>query len=515
MRQMKRFAAIATATVCLGAATSAQAAVPQVLGQNASAESIAGGCTCSVLQFANSNVNGYLIPGNGVLTKSQVWVGPHTEAGQTVRARTFHTTGPATAIAVSEGQDHSLSGLSSAQHLFYDRIPAAAGDVLGARFHTSPLIEDTPSRFQTASSEDLVGVSNSPSDPSLGQSFGAFTASSWRANIMAVYEPDEDGDGYGDVSQDLCPGSPIGAGACSGALLGAVLPDEHLASTATCGYACLRVQKSIDGASTVAPFDGVVVRWRVLGASTGSYRIRTVAPAGGGNYTVLASSDPQAISTEPVLTEKIYSFPTRLPISAGGYVGLVPPATSASQGVGTAGGGTALVNLNDHAVAGTTDTQVNEETSELLYDADIEPDADHDGYGDVTQDSCPGTATVHDGQCPPGTTASPPPKNKKLPAKAPKILSVKPDKKGRYAVKVKIQQAGTITAQLAGKLKPKGKITKLGKAATKRAAKAGTYTLTLKPPKAAREAKVRAKLVVTLAPSGFLPAQASKSFRLK
>lgn len=70
-------------------------------------------------------------------------------------------------------------------------------------------------------------------------------------------------------------------------------------------------------------------------------------------------------------------------------------------------------------------------------------------------------------------------------------------------------------ARLTGKLKAKAKPRTLGKAATKRVAKAGTYKLTLKPPKAAREGKVKAKLTVTLSAPGFLSAQASKSFKLK
>ena len=37
-----------------------------------------------------------------------------------------------------------------------------------------------------------------------------------RVNLEAVLEPDEDNDGYGDFSQDLCPGSPIALSACAG-----------------------------------------------------------------------------------------------------------------------------------------------------------------------------------------------------------------------------------------------------------------------------------------------------------
>lgn len=125
------------------------------------------------------------------------------------------------------------------------------------------------------------------------------------------------------------------------------------------------------------------------------------------------------------------------------------------------------------------------------------------------------TFSVEQAGGPLGATGSTPVPAEKRRAKAPKIKSVKRGKKGRYLVTVKALQAGTIAAKLSGKLKPKGKAVKLGKVATKRAARAGTYTLVLKPPKAAREAKVRAKLVVTLSAPGFLPAQASRSLKLK
>lgn len=100
-------------------------------------------------------------------------------------------------------------------------------------------------------------------------------------------------------------------------------------------------------------------------------------------------------------------------------------------------------------------------------------------------------------------------------AKAPKIKTVKRSKRGRYLVTVRALQAGTLTVRLTGKMKAKAKVRTLGKAVQRRAAKPGTYTLTLKPPKAARERKVKAKLTVTLFAPGFLSAQATKSFKLK
>ena len=257
-----------------------------------------------------------------------------------------------------------------------------------------------------------------------------------------------------------------------------------------------------------------MVRWRVLTRTTSDYGIRVVGPTTGSSFGVLGSSATEHVAFGPSpIIGGVTTFQTRLPIPAGGYVGLATASMSQPESVFPSPGST-LAKLHD----GADGTVYNESgaisTQELAYDADIEPDADHDGYGDITQDSCPEAGSVHEGTCPPkATTSNPPPP--KLQVKAPKIAAVKRDKKGRYEVKVKTLQAGTITAKLTDKLKPKGKAVKLGKAATKRVAKAGTYTLVLKPPKAAREAKVKAKLVVTLAAPDFLPAQASKSFKLR
>lgn len=382
---------VGTAAICC-TAPAAHAVPPQLLGQNPTAEGELGGCQCSMVQLASGAASSYLAPFSGVLTKTQVWVGPTTESGDWFQARTYRTSGPADAKVISQGEEHSLSGLSSGAIFFADRIPMAGGDVLGARFHDSALRTETPARFK-AGPGDLVG--GGPFAAEVGDSFTSTTTSEWRANVVATLEADEDNDGYGDSTQDLCPGSPIATAACSGALFGSDLAGLH-GDFFNCGFACLNIQKSIGGHSTAAAQDGVVVRWRLLGATTGSYRIRVVAP-GGGQYTILHSSDPVSVTTEPRLTEKISTFATRLPIPAGAYVAL---ATPIGAHFGSHAGGGSYEDINDHVVDGTTSPMIGEAIGTLLYDADIEPDADHDGYGDITQDSCPGTATVHDGQCP-------------------------------------------------------------------------------------------------------------------
>jgi hypothetical protein len=392
--------------IALFAMPAAAAPLPVHLGQVGSESTTAyatsaGGCDCTVAQFGDAGpaAKSYAIPYDGVITASAFYLGQTIEAGDTVRVQTAHPTGATTGTVASEGTAHALLGLTpSAVHAFAERVPARAGDVLAARFHSSYYIQTTPYFFKTAATGDLAAVAGPTA------AGGSFTTSGSpiaerRLNLEAVLEPDEDHDGYGDASQDLCPGSPITTGACSGSLYGSDLQGER--SVAPPGCACMEVQTAIGGVSTAAPSDGVVVRWRVLNAESGPYTLRVVSflPGSSGGmyraYRVLHSSATENV-TAPAgpLFSKISSFPTRLPIPAGAYLGL----GGRTFGFQASGGGATysqVENLGDGlATVGET------HSGTFLYDADIEPDVDGDGYGDVTQDSCPTSAAVHEGPCP-------------------------------------------------------------------------------------------------------------------
>jgi hypothetical protein len=505
-----------TAMFVLGISSAQAAPAPRHLGQP-SPTGIAP-CSCSAVQFTDANLAAgpYKVPYDGVLTKSGFGIGL-TQAGDWVQARTFEPTSANTARVISQGEKHLTFGLTAGTvNFFYEREPAFAGDVLGARFNTAAGASNyTPHLFESIQGSDVAGsvLTGAGGFPEVGDAFTvSSTPSKRRVNVEAVLEPDEDHDVYGDVSQDLCPGSPVGNSACSGTLFGSNFEGNHGGAGGS-GFDALYIQRAVRGASTAAPFDGVVVRWRVLTPTTSDYGIRVVSPTTGSSFEVLGSSATEhvAFAPSPVIGG-VTTFQTRLPIPAGGYVGLATASMSQPESVFPSPAST-LAKLHD----GSDGTVYNESgtisAQELAYNADIEPDADRDGFGDISQDSCPEAGSVHNGTCPKATTSdSPPPK---LRAKAPRIASVKRDKTGRYEIKVKTQQAGTITAKLTGKLKPKGKVVKLGKAAAKRATKAGTYVLTLKPPKVARERKVKAKLTVSLSAPDFLPAQASKFLKLK
>ena len=109
---------------------------------------------------------------------------------------------------------------------------------------------------------------------------------------------------------------------------------------------------------------------------------------------------------QPLLS-KISTFQTRLPIPAGAYVGLSVPSLR-DQGFQASSGAATYDQPNDGGDGLTVSGETHNGT--VLYDADVEPDADHDGYGDVTQDQCPSDASTQ-GACPPA-----PPPSAKTPA---------------------------------------------------------------------------------------------------
>jgi hypothetical protein len=349
------------------------------------------------------------VPYDGVLTKSGFGIGL-TQAGDWVQARTFEPTSANTAKVISQGEKHLTFGLTAGTvNFFYEREPAFAGDVLGARFNTGAGASNyTPFFFESTLPSDVEGsvLTGAGGFPEVGDAFTvSSTASSRRVNVDAVLEPDEDLDVYGDVSQDLCPGSPVGNTACSGTLFGSNFEGNHGGAGGS-GFDALYIQRAVRGASTAAPFDGVVVRWRVLTRNTSDYGIRVVGPTTGSSFKVLGSSATEHVAFAPSPTiGGITTFQTRLPIPAGGYVGLATASMSQPESVFPSPAST-LAKLHD----GSDGTVYNEpgtiSAQELAYDADIEPDADHDGFGDISQDSCPGAASVQQPPCPPPAGSS-------------------------------------------------------------------------------------------------------------
>jgi len=474
VRLVRPLAGVVLLPIVLAAALfalpAAAAPLPVLVGQVGSGSTTgfattAGGCDCTVAQMheATPASTSYVFPYDGVIVSSGTYVGASVESTDTVQVQTVNRTGATTGTVISEGTAHHLLGLpTSAVNRFYDRLPAHAGDVLAARFHDSYYIESTPFFFKATAAGDEVEES---SPTAAGGSLSGSLVAERRVNLEAVLEPDEDHDGYGDASQDLCPGSPIATWACSGSLFGADLQGERSAPPPECLASCLYVQTALGGASTAASTPGVIVRWRVLNGSSGAYRINVLTdnPGGSGGayhaYHVLSIGETGTVTapTNPAFP-KISSFPARLPIPAGAYVGLTVPGGTV-PGFQSSAGGQAKYSRTVAPFPGISGVAGESSNGAILYDADIEPDVDGDGYGDVTQDSCPTSASVHEGPCPVTTDPKkPPPGPNQLPkigslAVKPKSFHTKPLGRvtagAKWGTKVKLSLSSAATVTLA------------------------------------------------------------------
>lgn len=113
---------------------------------------------------------------------------------------------------------------------------------------------------------------------------------------------------------------------------------------------------------------------------------------------------------------------------------------------------------------------------------------------------------------PPATPAAPK-------AAKPRIRSLRKMRKGRhrgkYRVKITVARAGAIATRFEGRLKRRAKIRSLSRLAKRSARHSGTYTIYVKPSKAAAKRRLKVKLVVTFSPPGYVAAKATKSIRLR
>jgi hypothetical protein len=150
----------------------------------------------------------------------------------------------------------------------------------------------------------------------------------------------------------------------------------------SCGEPCTFFQTVDPGRQFTAPTSGVVVRWRVRD-SIGTLKLRVLRPAGAGTYTGAGTSAPGALPSGVVTT-----FDTRLPINAGDFIGVDLVDANSALGTRPLGGGQEAGFIPPLADGQTRSPEGTNNDVENLYNADIEPDADRDGFGDETQDLC-------------------------------------------------------------------------------------------------------------------------------
>lgn len=157
---------------------------------------------------------------------------------------------------------------------------------------------------------------------------------------------------------------------------------------------------------------GVITSWSLVTGNrpsfTGPYTLELLRANPDNSYTV-AARDPEHITTSADGSPVASTFSVRIPVSGGellavwdGAAGTQSEATLALQDTANMTDGAAedTNQPTDPASGSSVSFGLVEFQARLLLSAVMEPDADHDGFGDETQDQCPSNASIQ-GPCPP------------------------------------------------------------------------------------------------------------------
>jgi hypothetical protein len=148
---------------------------------------------------------------------------------------------------------------------------------------------------------------------------------------------------------------------------------------------CTLVNRTHPTLTLEAPSDGVLVRWRIwTDGVLADWRLRVVTEAPGNLFAASASSAFGSVAPD---AER--SFPTRLPIKTGQLLGVDgPPSATAPLGFRSGGGTTS--SFRPPLTEGVFESPDGGGGGFVgMFNADLEPDADGDGFGDESQDACP------------------------------------------------------------------------------------------------------------------------------
>ena len=195
------------AALCLVLPASASGAV--TVGQTGNTGSPCAGSGYTLLQEAVAAPPTYVTPTPGVITS---WSHATGSGAFQMRLKVYRRTGVIDQF-LAVGQSGAEEPAPNKLQTFPARIAVNAGDLLGLSILSGT--GNSACLFGTAAAGDRTR--QALGDPPVGSTVsGPWNDSgSLRVNISALLEPDADGDGFGDETQDKCPTDPSEQGDCT------------------------------------------------------------------------------------------------------------------------------------------------------------------------------------------------------------------------------------------------------------------------------------------------------------
>jgi hypothetical protein len=226
---------------------SAAASAATEFGDNCAANKVTAAAVPFTL-FATTAIGDPLsltAPSAGVITKWMLNQSPVEALTIPQTLRVLHPTGPNTVQVVGEATQTVTTGSNS----FETRIPVQAGDRLGLSGVGEKAIlfcEQGGPKSLLNIFENTGGVGSTVTIETKNQS-----ETEARLPVSAVIEPDADGDGFGDETQDKCPTNASTQGPCPPALAPATPITLSATSAARKGLVSLTVTATAQASVSV------------------------------------------------------------------------------------------------------------------------------------------------------------------------------------------------------------------------------------------------------------------------
>ena len=153
-----------------------------------------------------------------------------------------------------------------------------------------------------------------------------------------------------------------------------------------------------------APVGGVITRFRIRAFVPGdaptmvTFRLANITrpnPLDEESALATAAGTGPNVTIPPTggaLNTPVHEFPARLPVTRGNHLAIDATGIRVTVNIGSR----FTYVFAPPLIAGEAVRGSNSATGELLVQADIEPDADGDGFGDETQDGCPSQSTTQE-----------------------------------------------------------------------------------------------------------------------
>ncbi len=416
--------------------------------------------TATLIQYQRQTGSSpsYTVPANGVITSwAHMPPGPVGWA-ESIALRVFRPQGGTQFKVIGQSAEQAIVQDPVSGDPVYSSYPVnpgikvQAGDVIGlslahagnvayCREAVRPENEGDKTREIPGTGDPGTVVVGTPSDTLNFTTTSPSNEQPGRLSLAVTLEPDADNDGLGDETQEAVPfGSfarqlgmtmhptmriePLGVPPAPDPpdTMNCLKEDVPQFNTAT----LIQYKRQTGSTPTyTVPANGVITSWAhtaPLFNWVNQAALQVFRPAGGDSFNVIGQSALEEITGD--LVGAVYnSFPTRIPVQANDVLGLsvehlgnigycqeladlnnAGDKTREIVGTGNSAAGLPCTPFNGNQPLdfGTAAAVASERTARLSLAVTIEPDANNDGYGDLTQAHHPADGR---GPCVPASSA--------------------------------------------------------------------------------------------------------------